>query len=193
MRKGTFGVVLCLYPILAFAGVILNWPLLCAVCFAFALLVEKDEWAGRQTLQALGLSLIVYGARHLASWGLELLPDLSGLHDLAGTALGIFVNLVYLAAIVCSVVAILRVGKDQEADLPGLSELAYRAWGKRKPRPFPTNPYQPPQPGQPQPGQPQPGQPPYYGGPQQTPPPPYGQQPGQAAPPTGGPQDPRQP
>lgn len=188
MRKGTFGVVLCLYPILAFAGVILNWPLLCAVCFAFALLVEKDEWTGRQTLQALALSLVVYGARHLASWGLELLPDLSGLHDLAGTALGIFVNLVYLAAIVCSVVAILRVGKDQEADLPGLSELAYRAWGKRKPRPFPTNPYQPPHP-----GQPQPGQPPYYGGPQQTPPPPYGQQPGQAAPPTGGPQDPRQP
>ena len=42
MRKGTFGVVLCLYPILAFAGVILNWPLLCAVCFAFAMLVEKD-------------------------------------------------------------------------------------------------------------------------------------------------------
>ena len=80
MRKGTFGVVLCLYPILAFAGVILNWPLLCVVCFAFALLVEKDEWAGRQTLQALGPSLIVYGARHLASWGLELLPDLSGLH-----------------------------------------------------------------------------------------------------------------
>ena len=142
MRKGTFGVVLCLYPILAFAGVILNWPLLCMICFAFALLVEKDEWTGRQTLQALGLSLVVYGVRHLASWGLELLPD-----------------------------------------LPGLSELAYRAWGKRKPRPFPTNPYQPPQP----------GQPPYYGGPQQTPPPPYGQRPGQAAPPTGGPQDPRQP
>ena len=33
MRKGRFGVVLCLYPILAFTGVILHQPLLCALFF----------------------------------------------------------------------------------------------------------------------------------------------------------------
>ena len=58
MRKGKLGVVVCLYPILGFVCVILNRPLLCALIFGFVLVAERDEWAGRQTLQALGLSAI---------------------------------------------------------------------------------------------------------------------------------------
>ena len=58
MRKGRFGAVLCLYPILAFTGVILHQPLLCALFFLLALLAERDEWASRQSLQALALGLV---------------------------------------------------------------------------------------------------------------------------------------
>ena len=66
------------------------------------------------------------------------------------------------------IAAILRVARDQEADLPVLSGLAYRAYGKRKPQPMP-GPYQAPYPPQGQPpyppyppqGQPFQQQPPY--------------------------------
>lgn len=162
---------------------ILNWPLLCAVCFAFALLVEKDEWAGRQTLQALGLSLIVYGARHLASWGLELLPDLSGLHDLAGTALGIFVNLVYLAAIVCSVVAILRVGKTRRRTCPGSRSWPTGPGASGSPGPSPPTPT----------SRPNRGSRPTTAGPSKRPRPPTGSSPDRRRRPLAGPRTPGSP
>ena len=50
MRKGKFGIVLCFYPIAAFAAVILNSPLICAALTAVAVFLEKDEWTGRQTV-----------------------------------------------------------------------------------------------------------------------------------------------
>lgn len=175
MRKGRFGVVLCLYPILAFACVILNQPLLCVLLFGFALGAERDEWAGRQTLQAVGLSLISTAVRQLVLRAVEFLPSHAGLFRALTVVLGVLSNLIYLAAIVCAIVAIVRVCRDREADLPGLSELAYRAYGKRKPRPFPGQvppPYggQPPYPPYPPQGYPQapvpPQQPPRNGGPQ---------------------------
>jgi len=68
---------------------------------------------------------------------------------------------VYLLAIVISVLAITRVMKDREAGLPLLSDLAYWAFGLRKPRPAPgpytPPPFQQPGPGQPVPPPPQPG------------------------------------
>ena len=57
------------------------------------------------------------------------------MHYVFSTVFALVTNLVYLAAIVLSIVAIVRVLKDQEADLPGFSALAYRAFGKQKPRP----------------------------------------------------------
>ena len=99
--------------------------------------------------------------------------------------------LVYLAAILISIVAIVRLSRDREADLPGLSGLAYRAYGKQKPRPMPGQ-YPPPYGVQPpyahpyqQPGQPYPPQPGPYQQPPQAP-----QQPQPPVPPQNGPQQP---
>ena len=159
MRKGRFGVVLCLYPILAFTGVILHQPLLCALFFLLALLAERDEWASRQSLQALALGLVSYGLGRIINGVGSLLPDYTTLHYVFSTVFALVSNLVYLAAIVLSIVAIVRVLKDQEADLPGFSALAYRAFGKQKPRPVFPGQMPPPY----TPGQPPytPGQPPY--------------------------------
>ena len=43
MRKGRFGIVLCLYPILAFACVIIGQPILCALIFGVALFAERED------------------------------------------------------------------------------------------------------------------------------------------------------
>lgn len=137
MRKGKLGLVLCLYPILAFACVIVSQPLLCALIFAFVLLAERDEWTGRQTLQALILSAVTALVRELLVYGASLFPPYSGFFQMVSVALGALSALVYLVAIILSILAILRVMKDQEAGLPLLSGLAYKAYGKRKPQPMP--------------------------------------------------------
>lgn len=166
MRKGRFGVVLCLYPIVGFACVIFNFPLGCALVFVLALLAERDEWAGRQTLQALGLGLVSWflqKALHAVSGHLGLSYGILGT---LGAGAAVASALVYVAALVASVLAILRVSNDREADLPGLSSLAWRAYGKRRPAPMPGQ-YPPPyqagfHPGA-YPPPAQPGQPPYNG------------------------------
>lgn len=191
MRKGKLGVVVCLYPILGFVCVILNQPLLCALIFGFVLVAERDEWAGRQTLQALGLSAIAVVLRELLVYSVNLFPVYIDFFHFLSTAFGTLSALVYLAAIITSIVAITRVMKDQEASLPGLDRLAYRAYGKQKPRPMPGQ-YPPPYGVQPpyahpyqQPGQPYPPQPGPYQQPPQAP-----QQPQQPVPPQNGPQQP---
>lgn len=191
MRKGKLGVVVCLYPILGFVCVILNQPLLCALIFGFVLVAERDEWAGRQTLQALGLSAIAVVLRELLVYSVNLFPVYIDFFHFLSTAFGTLSALVYLAAIITSMVAITRVMKDQEASLPGLDRLAYRAYGKQKPRPMPGQ-YPPPYGVQPpyahpyqQPGQPYPPQPGPYQQPPQAP-----QQSQPSVPPQNGPQQP---
>lgn len=191
MRKGKLGVVVCLFPILGFVCVILNQPLLCALIFGFVLVAERDEWAGRQTLQALGLSAIAVVLRELLVYSVNLFPVYIDFFHFLSTAFGTLSALVYLAAIITSMVAITRVMKDQEASLPGLDRLAYRAYGKQKPRPMPGQ-YPPPYGVQPpyahpyqQPGQPYPPQPGPYQQPPQAP-----QQPQPPVPPQNGPQQP---
>lgn len=179
MRKGKLGVVLCLYPILGFICVIVNLPVVCALLFGFVLLAERDEWAGRQTLQALGLSAVTVLLERLLRFAgglVPLSPYSSGFFTFLSVMFNILAGLVYLAAIVVSIVAIVRVMKGQEANLPGLSALAYRAYGRQKPRPqpfpgqypppyAPGQPPYPPYPPQGQPVQPPPYQPPQNGGP----------------------------
>lgn len=144
MRKGKLGVVVCLYPILGFVCVILNQPLLCALIFGFVLVAERDEWGwAGQCLQAVGLSAIAVVLRELLVYSVNLFPVYIDFFHFLSTAFGTLSALVYLAAIITSMVAITRVMKDQEASLPGLDRLAYRAYGKQKPRPMPGQ-YPPP-------------------------------------------------
>lgn len=166
MKKGRFGIVLCFYPILAFAAVILRLPFLCALLFLIAIFAERDEWSGRQTVQALMLSVLVHLFTNIVPWAASLisLPFFSTILTTVATVLSV---LVYLAAIIFSIWGIVRVMKDQEADLPLLSDLAYRLYGQRKPAPAPGQyppPYSAGQPGQ---VPPQYQQPPQYGAPQQ--------------------------
>ena len=155
------------------------------------LVAERDEWAGRQCLQAVGLSAIAVVLRELLVYSVNLFPVYIDFFHFLSTAFGTLSALVYLAAIITSIVAITRVMKDQEASLPGLDRLAYRAYGKQKPRPMPGQ-YPPPYGVQPpyahpyqQPGQPYPPQPGPYQQPPQAP-----QQPQPPVPPQNGPQQP---
>lgn len=190
MRKGKFGIVLCFYPIAAFAAVILNSPLICAALAAAAIFLEKDEWTGRQTLQAWMVSAVVFFFDHAVS--LVRLVHIPFISAFLSVVVTIAFVLVYLAAIVFSVLSIIRVRKDDEANVPLFSEFAYRIYGQRKPKPVAppvqqyTVPYgMPQQPPVQAPQQPYPPQGAYPAAPapQYAPPmavqPPYGVQPSQ--------------
>lgn len=170
MKKGKFGIVLCFYPIVAFAAVILQAFWLCAVALAVAVFFEKDEWAGRQTLQAVCLAAIFWFFSNAALTLAALVP-IPFLSDVVRSAARVLSVIVYLGALVLSILAILRVMKDQEANLPLLSDLAYRVYGKRpaKPVSYPQAYGQPSAPQFTQPAQPNP-QPVQQPAPQELPP-----------------------
>ncbi len=152
MKKGRFGLVLCFYPIAAFLCAVLRLPLLCFLLAGAAIFVERDEWTGRQTLQAFFLSLLAAFFTELVPWGAALIdiPVLSSVLGVVATVLNV---VFYLLVVILSVFGIIRVSKDQETDLPLLADLAYLLYGKKKPRPagqfYP--PQQPPYPQQPTP------------------------------------------
>lgn len=165
MKKGRFGILLVFYPILAFVGVILKMPLLCALLFVFVLFAEKDEWAGRQTLEALLTSLVVFFVTTLTSWfnAFSSLFFWSGFTSVLTTLVS---TAVYIAAIVLSVLAIIRLGKQMDAQIPLFSALAYRAYGQEPPHALPPVYPQPPVPPQNYPTAPNQNQPyPPAGGP----------------------------
>ena len=173
MKKGKFGNILCFYPIAALAAVILNSPLICAALAALAIFAEQDEWAGRQSLQAWMLSAALFFFDRFTGWGSSILPIPFLSTALSFISSALFVIL-YLAAITASVLGILRVSRDGEANIPLFSSLAYRIYGKARPKPVQQSapygiPYEYPS----QPPQPQPPQqyPPQYVPPQQYAPP----------------------
>lgn len=140
MRKGKFGIVLAYYAVVAFALVILKQPLLCAVIGIVAIFVEKDEWLSRQTIQAFLLAILVEFFSTMSSIfaGLPLwfVSDFfSGVFSFVGAV-------AYIAAIVFSILAITKVLKGNDADVPVLSALAYKAYGRIKPTPVPPQPPQ---------------------------------------------------
>lgn len=170
MKKGKFGIVLCLYPILAFIFAALKMPVLCVLLFLAAACLEGDRWAGRQCLAAFFLSLVPT----VVSWirdAFFFLPEFFPFSLIRGIFGGIDA-IVYLAALVFCVLGVMRVMKDQEADLPLFSDLAFLAYGEKRPKPV-----APPPPVNPQPWQ-QPQAPQNW----QQPQPPQGWQPPQQSP-----------
>ena len=156
---------------------ILNLPLLCLLAFGAAALMERDEWAGRQSLQGVCLSLVVVVIQEVFFFGLRLLRTTYwGPARLLSMSLTAVSALIYLAALVGCVWGIIRCVKGRECDLPLFSELALRAYGKRKPRPMPGQ-YPPPYGSAPFP--------PYQQNQQNRPAPPYNQPPQPSQPPQG--------
>lgn len=148
MKKGRFGFYPWLYPLLAFLFAILGQPVLCLLVAGFAIAAEQHAWAARQSIQALLLGV----ASSLISVVLNTLSGLFYAMPVVGSYLGrafdVIDSLVWVAILVFAIVAIARVLKGQDANIPGISTLANKAYGLIAPQ-MPSAPgYQPPQ-GQP--------------------------------------------
>ena len=129
MTKGKFGLSLAAVAVIAFGFAALRQPQSVLLVVGFALLAEKDEWLNRQAMQALLLTIAYYLAELVTGWVFGGLARLFGLVNLYGAASAMstvdsFVgDVLYLALIVFSVLAVLRVLRGKDAGLPFLSKM----------------------------------------------------------------------
>lgn len=142
MKKGKYGIVLAFYAVLAFALVILRQPFICALLMLVAVILEKDEWLSRQTIQAFILSILVEFFSMISS-ALYALP-LWWISSFLGGLFSFISGIVFILAIIFSIIAITKVVKEQDAAVPVIADIAYRAYGKVRPTPPPPAPPVPP-------------------------------------------------
>lgn len=130
MTKGKFGLSLAAVAVIAFGFAALRQPQSVLLVVGFALLAEKDEWLNRQAMQALLLTIAYYLAELVTGWVFGGLARLFGLVNLYGAASAMstvdsFVDdVLYLALIVFSVLAVVRVLRSKDAGLQFLSKMA---------------------------------------------------------------------
>lgn len=175
MQKGKFGVSLSFYAVLAFVLAILDQTLLCGLLLAFVIAAEKNEWVDRQVMQAFFLNIFytafttVFGSvTWYRTYSYDLSSYFSGMSAWS-IICNVIVSIVAILVLVFAIIAIVNVSKGKEANIPGLSTLAFKAMGLIPPRAVPPVPPQYPQNPQYPPYQ-QNGQPPVPPMPPQQPP-----------------------
>ncbi len=130
MAKGNFGLSLAAVAVIAFGFSALRQPQSVLLVAGFALLAEKDEWLNRQVMQALLLTIAYYVAELVTDWifgglarffGWVKLYDAASAMSKADSFVG---DVLYLALIVFSFLAVLRVINGKDAGLPFISKMA---------------------------------------------------------------------
>lgn len=142
MRKGKFGICLWFYAALAFVLAFLQQNLLCVLLLGFVILAERDEWASRQVMQATFLCLL----GSLISGVLGIFNVLKSI-PFAGTLFsGVFSfisGIVSLLILIFCIIALTRVVKEKDANIPLLNTLTDRIFGVVKQKVYTVPPQQP--------------------------------------------------
>lgn len=136
MRKGKLGISYTTYAVIAFVLAIFGQMLIAAILLGFVLHTERDEWTGRQVMQAFFLTF--------ASGVIGVITVLIGFFSMIGTGVsfsygyygggGVIAAMIipvvlWVLVLVFEIRGLVRVAKGQEADVPLLSDWAYRAYG----------------------------------------------------------------
>ena len=140
MRKGNYGIAYAFYAVLAFVFALFGQSLLLCLLTVFLIVVEKDEWASKQSLQACG----IVGAQWIISKAISLigLPVAwigrfitdysSGFYKFESVWNKIFYfvgDFVDIAFLVITIMAIMKVMKGTDAKVPVISKFADWAYG----------------------------------------------------------------
>ena len=155
MKKGTFGIKLSFYAVLAFVLAFLGQTLLLGLLLGFVLVAEKDEWLTRQTMQAFFLTIavsVIQGALSLMAKLFGWIPTLGSISvgSIVSALFGWINWAVSVAALVFIIIAVIKVAKGNEANIPVFASLANRAYGIVKEKPGYQQPQYPQYPQQPQ-------------------------------------------
>lgn len=129
MKKGNFGFRLSLYTVLAFVLAYFGNSTVLFLLAGAVLFLEKDEWAGRQIIQAICL----YFARTLINTFLSFVSSITRmplinkipmLGSIWSTTNSLISSLVGILVLVFCVVGIINNLKGKDANIIGASKLA---------------------------------------------------------------------
>ncbi|MEA4816421.1 MAG: zinc ribbon domain-containing protein [Lachnospiraceae bacterium] len=130
MTKGKFGLSLASIAAIAFAFCVFQQPQSVLLIAGFALLAEKEEWLNRQVFQALFLTIAYYITNLVLGWIFRGLARFFGWIEVYKVQNGLLTinsvvsSLLYIALVALSIIAILRLLRGQEANLPFISKFA---------------------------------------------------------------------
>jgi hypothetical protein len=136
MRKGKFNICLAYFAVFAFLLAILGQTLACCLVMFAAIFLEKDEWLGRQTIQAFALLLVgnvVTSVLGMISSFFSFLPF--GIFNPISSLFSGLNTFVSIGIMILSILAILNCLKERDAGVPVISGLSYRVYGLVAPAP----------------------------------------------------------
>lgn len=128
MEKGKLGIRLSFYAVAAFILAFLGYSTVLALLTGFVLIVEKNEWASRQVIQAFFLCIfadIVNGILNI----FDFLYQIPLMGSVWGTAISVIDGIVSLVVLIFCIMALVNTAKGNEANVPGLNGLANWAYG----------------------------------------------------------------
>ena len=154
MEKGKFGVRLSFYAVAAFIFAIMGYSTALILLAGVVIVGEKDEWAGRQVIQAVCLQFVsgVIGT----FFGLfDFFYRIPIFGTVWGTIVSIVQSVIAIIILVFAIIGLVKVAGGKEAGVPLADKFANWAYGKItvKQQPVYQQPMQPAQPMQ-QPVQP---------------------------------------
>lgn len=128
MKKGNLGIRLAAYGVIAFILSYVGSSTLLFLVLGVALLVEKNEWAVRQVIQAIVLCYIATIIRSIIGIFnfIDAIPVIGAIWD---GLTGIVYSLIDLVVLACAVVGVMKNLKDEEADIPVARKVADWVYG----------------------------------------------------------------
>ena len=148
MTQGKYGLNLTAIAILGFVLAFFGLLEALILFLAYALILEKDQWLTRQVFQAFYLTLAYKVALTVVGWFFTAINAFFGLFD-AYKVINFFTSvhsvirfLLNIGLFVLALIAVLRLAKSKDANLPVLAGLTDKTMGlikpKAKPQPQPA-------------------------------------------------------
>lgn len=150
MQKGKYGICLPFYAALGLVLAFLEQTVLCALLLGFVIVAEKDQWAGRQTMQAFFVSLFMSLVRVVLNI-LNVFDDIPFIGRISTIIFSAIEGVISLLVLIFLIIGLIHVLKGKDAGIPLLSKLANRAYGiveqkiyTQSPPSYPNQTYQSP-------------------------------------------------
>lgn len=129
MEKGKFGIRMSFYAVAAFIFAILGYSTALILLAGVVIVGEKNEWAGRQVIQAVCLQF-VSGTIGVLFGLFDFFYRIPIFGTVWGTIVSIVESVIAIVILVFAIIGLVKVAKGKEAGVPLADRFANWAYGK---------------------------------------------------------------
>ncbi len=128
MEKGKFGIRFCFYAVLAFILAVLGYSTVLFLLAGVVLVVEKNEWATKQVIQAICLC-IASGIINAILGVFDFIYKIPFVGTAWGVICGLISGILGLLILIFAIIAIVNTAKGKDAGVPLAKKFADWAYG----------------------------------------------------------------